>query len=97
MRAYPVFPFDPIRNVEIFFIAFDAGCSHFSERHNDGVEEYILVQTGTLQLVLNETEITLGEQQAIRFKADIPHSYNNPFDQQCIVYNVIFYPQHERR
>lgn len=94
MRAYPLFPYDPIRNVEIFHIEFDVGCRHTSEKHNEGVEEYILVQAGTLQLVLNGQEITVEEKQAIRFKADIPHSYNNPFDTQCTVYNIIFYPQH---
>lgn len=94
MRAYPLFPYDPIRNVEIFYIEFDAGCEHISERHNDGVEEYILVQTGTLQLVLNGQEITLTQNQAIRFKADIPHGYNNPFDTTCTVYNIIFYPKY---
>lgn len=94
MRACPLFPYDPIRNVEIFHIEFDAGCSHTSEKHNSGVEEYLLVQSGTLQLILNGREIVLTEKQAIRFKADIPHSYNNPFDKQCTVYNIIFYPQH---
>ena len=94
MRAYPLFPYDPIRNVEIFHIEFDAGCHHTSEKHNDGVEEYILVQTGTLQLILNGHEITLTEKQAMRFKADITHSYHNPFDKQCSIYNVIFYPKH---
>lgn len=94
MRAYPLFRYDPIRNVEIFHIEFDAGCRHTSEKHNEGVEEYILVQAGTLQLVLNGQEITVEEKQAIRFKADIPHSYNNPFDTKCTVYNIIFYPQH---
>ena len=78
----------------IFSIEFESGCSHTSEKHNDGVEEYILVQTGTLQLIMNDQEIILSEQQAIRFKADIPHSYHNPFEKQCTVYNIIFYPQH---
>lgn len=94
MRAYPLFPYDPIRNVEIFHIEFDAGCKHISEKHNNGVEEYILVQTGTLQLVLNGQEIVIAENQSIRFKADIPHSYNNPFDVICTVYNIIFYPRY---
>lgn len=94
MRACPLFPYDPIRNVEIFQIQFDAGCSHTSEKHNSGVEEYILVQSGALQLILNGQKIMLSENQAVRFKADIPHSYNNPFDELCTVYNIIFYPQH---
>lgn len=94
MRAYPLFAYDPIRNVEIFYIEFDARCSHPSDRHNDGVEEYILVLSGRLQLILNGREIVVGPKQAIRFRADIPHSYNNPFDEQCIVHNMIFYPNH---
>jgi transcriptional regulator with XRE-family HTH domain len=94
MRAYPLFSYDPIRNVEVFHIEFDTGCRHASDKHNDGVEEYILVQTGKLQLILNGQEIIVGEKQAIRFRADIPHAYNNPFDEQCTVYNIIFYPNH---
>lgn len=94
MRAYPLFAYDPIRNVEIFYIEFDMGCCHVSDKHNDGVEEYILVLTGKLQLVLNEKEIVIEEKQAIRFRADIPHAYNNPFDRQCMVYNIIFYSNH---
>lgn len=94
MRAYPLFSYDPIRNVEIFYIEFDTGCRHASDKHNDGVEEYILVQAGKLQLILNGQEIIVGEKQAIRFRADIPHAYNNPFDEQCTVYNIIFYSNH---
>lgn len=94
MRAYPLFPYDLIRNVEIFHIEFDAGCNHVSERHNPGVEEYILVQSGALQLILNGQEIILKGKQAIRFKADVPHSYCNPFAERCTVYNIIFYLQH---
>ncbi|WP_298075283.1 XRE family transcriptional regulator [uncultured Bacteroides sp.] len=94
MKAYPIFTYDPIRNVEIFYIEFDVGCCHSSDKHNDGVEEYILVQTGKLQLILNGQELIVGEKQAIRFRADIPHAYNNPFDKQCTVYNIIFYSNH---
>lgn len=94
MRAYPLFPYDPIRNAEIFYIEFDAGCKHISEKHNDGVEEYVLVRTGTLRLILNDQEIVIAKNQSIRFRADIPHSYHNPFDAPCTVYNIIFYPRY---
>ena len=92
MRAYPLFTYDPLRNVEIFYIEFDEGCCHESERHNDGVEEYLFILEGKLQLVLNGQEIAVNERQAVRFRADIPHAYNNPFDEKCTVYNTIFYP-----
>ena len=32
-RAYPLFPFDPVRNVEVFYIEFDAGVRHESLPH----------------------------------------------------------------
>lgn len=86
MRAYPIFAYDPIRNVEVFYIEFDQECHHPSDKHNAGVEEYIFVMKGKLQLVLKGQEVIVGEKQAIRFRADIPHEYNNPFDEACAVY-----------
>ncbi len=92
MRAYALFPYDPIRNVEVFYIEFDQGCRHESDRHNPGVEEYVFVLEGALQLVLDGQEILVREKQALRFRADIPHAYLNPFPEKCAVYNMIFYP-----
>ena len=92
MRAYSMFPFDPIRSMEMFFIEFDPDCHHVSEKHNDGVEEYLMVLSGKLELIINDEKISVGKDQAIRFRADIPHEYHNPFPQPCTVYNVIFYP-----
>lgn len=93
MRAYPLFPYDPVRSVEIFQIDFDAGCRHDSEKHNDGVAEYLLVISGALQLVLDGREIVLHAGQAVRFQADVPHTYCNPFDRPCSAYNIILYPK----
>lgn len=93
MRAYPLFVYDPIHNIETFFIEFDSGCSHISSKHEDGVEEYVFVLSGKLQMILGETEIIICEKQSIRFKADISHSYKNPFKNICTIYNTIFYPK----
>ena len=41
MRAYTIFPYDPLRSMEMFYIEFDPECHHASEKHNDGVEEYV--------------------------------------------------------
>ena len=92
MRAYTMFPYDPIRSMEVFFIEFDAGCHHASEKHSDGVEEYIMVLSGKLHLVINGKEVVVQKNEAIRFEADVPHEYNNPFSEGCSAYNIIFYP-----
>ncbi len=93
MRAYTLFPFDPIRSMEAFYIEFDAGCEHHSDKHNEGVEEYVFVAQGRLDMLLSNKRISLSERQAIRFAANIPHSYLNPYDTQCCIYNTIFYQE----
>ena len=92
MRAYPLFPFDPARNLEVFYIEFDAGVMHDSLPHVAGVEEYILPVQGTLKMVIGKKEVFLQKRQSIRFGADVPHAYHNVSDEVCTVYNVIFYP-----
>ncbi len=92
MRAYPLFPFDPVRNVEVFYIEFDAGVRHGSLPHVAGVEEYVFLVQGTLKMVIGREEVLLREKQSIRFRADISHEYHNISDSACAAYNVIFYP-----
>lgn len=91
MRAYPLFAFDPVNRVETFYIEFDPGCRHASDRHNEGVEEHVFVLRGALRLVLDEKTVDIGEKQAVRFRADIPHIYQNLSGDICTVYNTIFY------
>ncbi len=92
MRAYPLFPFDPAGNLEVFYIEFDAGVRHDSLPHVAGVEEYILLVQGTLKMVIGGKKVFLQERQSIRFRADVPHAYHNGSEEVCTVYNVIFYP-----
>ena len=94
MRAYPLFTYDPVRSVETFYIEFDPECRHSSDKHDDGVEEHIFVLRGTLRLVLGDRPVEVSERQAIRFRADIPHAYQNVTRDRCEVYNTIFYPHH---
>ena len=91
MRAYPLFPFDPVRNVEAFYIEFDKGVEHSSLAHVAGVEEYVFLVQGTLKMVIGGKEVLLQEKQSIRFQADISHGYHNVSDKACAAYNVIFY------
>lgn len=91
MRAYTLFPYDPIRNFEAFYIEFDAGCIHTSDKHNDNVEETVYVISGRLDMVINSEKVSLSEKQAIRFSANVTHSYQNNYDELCCIYNTIFY------
>lgn len=92
MKAYLMFPFDPVRNVEVFFLELDAQVRHSSESQRRGVEKYIFVMSGTLMVIIGETEIMLTAQQSLRFRADVAHAYYNISDDQCTFYDMIFYP-----
>ena len=92
MWAYSLFPFDPVRNVEVFYIELEAGVHHESLPHVAGVEEYVFLVHGTLKMVIGGKEVLLQEKQSIRFLADISHAYHNISDKVCTAYNVIFYP-----
>ena len=58
------------------------------------MKEHIFVLRGTLRLVLGEKMVDVGEKQAVRFRADMPHAYQNLSGSECTVYNTIFYPSH---
>lgn len=91
MRAYPLFPYDPARGVEIFYIEFDAGVDHCSEPHAAGVEEYVFVVRGELRMTIGEGTVELRAGQSLRFQADERHAYGNPGEERCCVYDMIFY------
>ena len=59
-----------------------------------GLKEHIFGLRGTLRLVLGDRPVEVGERQAIRFRTDIPHAYQNVTGDKCQVYNTIFYPCH---
>lgn len=92
MKAYPMFPFDPVRNVEVFYLEMEAQVRHSSEAQRRGVEKYIFVTDGALKVIIGEEEISLTPGQSLRFQADSPHVYHNVSDVQCSFYDMIFYP-----
>lgn len=92
MRACTMFPYDPVRNVEIYYLEVDSGCHHQSDKHMEGTEEYLLLLRGKMDLTVGEKTITLHKQQAVRFRGDLRHAYHNPYAESCSFYNLIFYP-----
>lgn len=92
-RAYPLIPFDQQKQFEVYTVEMDNGCSHESEPHNEGVEEYILMSQGSLQLSIHQETYRLQAGDAIHFTADKPHTYNNISDGKTVYHTIIFYPK----
>ena len=91
IRAATLFPYDPVRNMELFYLEVDPGCRHKSDKHLEGTEEYLMVLRGKMDLKIGEETVTVHKQQAVRFQGDLPHAYQNPYGESCLAYNLIFY------
>ncbi|CAI8725903.1 helix-turn-helix domain-containing protein [Brevibacillus sp. BC25] len=90
-RVYPLVPYNPEQQFEIFSVTLEPGCEHIAEPHSTGVEEFILVNEGTLEVVVNEQVYIVEPEDTLIFKADRPHIYRNNGDRivKCSV--VIHY------
>jgi transcriptional regulator with XRE-family HTH domain len=91
MRIYPVFPYDSKKNFEILIIDLDKGCTHKSPKHDEGVEEYILVTEGALKMTLYDKEVVLEKGCCMRFTANVEHTYENYRELKCTFHNIIVY------
>ncbi len=91
-RVYPLVPFNPEKQFEVFLMILEPGCEHQSEPHNAGVEEYIFVSEGTLEVEVNEKLYVADCEDFIIFEADRPHIYRNNGNRivKCSV--LIHYP-----
>jgi transcriptional regulator with XRE-family HTH domain len=91
MKLYPIFPFDANKGFEIFTIELEPGCNHISTPHNEGVEEYIIVTEGQIEININSKKFILGKGNSMRFMANSPHSYKNINQGRSVFQNIILY------
>jgi len=91
MKLYPIFPFDSNKGFEIFTIELEPGCNHISTPHNEGVEEYIIVTQGEIEININDKKFTLQKGNSIKFMANSPHDYKNVSQERSVFQNIILY------
>lgn len=92
-RVFPFFPFNQQKHFEMYTVEMDPGCSHSSEAHNEGVEEYILVIEGGLDVQFEQESHRVEKGSGIHFTADLPHTYHNPTEAVTKYYTLIYYPE----
>jgi XRE family transcriptional regulator, regulator of sulfur utilization len=88
-----LFAFDPAFGSECFLIQLRPGQTHVSHPHDLGVVEDIFVTEGAVELELGGDWTRYEAGQAVRFKADQPHSYRNPGEAPAQFHNTIHYPR----
>ena len=57
--------------------------------HRRGVDEYVVVEKGSLRAVLGGEEYVLEEGDAVYFEADVAHRFDNAGEGECSYYLVI--------
>ncbi|MTI58506.1 MAG: helix-turn-helix domain-containing protein [Firmicutes bacterium] len=91
-RVYPIFPYDKQRKLEMYILDLEPHYSHQSEAHTTGVEEYIFIHQGILELTTGEKEYTIKTGNSIHFNADKKHIYTNTTEKTTIAYLTMYYP-----
>lgn len=75
--VYSYFPFERYRKFEIYVISIQKGASYVSGGHGEHTEEYVMVNTGELELKLDEEVKNVKKGNAIRFNTGREHIYRN--------------------
>ncbi|MDQ0162351.1 helix-turn-helix domain-containing protein [Aeribacillus alveayuensis] len=91
--VFSLFPFEVEKQFEVFSVVLEANYTHDAEGHHEGVEEYVLVQKGELEIMIDEKTYHLSEGDAIQFQADKPHKYRNKTNEMVKFLIIIYYPE----
>lgn len=78
------------RRVETTELLMEAGVDYHSKPHPPGTEELVVCLSGSLEVGPEGHEVSLGERDAARFPADLPHRYHS--EDGCVALCLMSYP-----
>jgi mannose-6-phosphate isomerase-like protein (cupin superfamily) len=81
---------DP-RAPEVYELTLAPGCFEAAEAHARDTFEHISVIRGELVVVSGDSRAHLKAGDAIFFRADLPHSYENPTREPTVAHLVMSY------
>ncbi|HWR22028.1 MAG TPA: XRE family transcriptional regulator [Feifaniaceae bacterium] len=88
---HPLFPFDERTCFETYRLEIFPDVLFETEAHLSGTEEYLTVFSGSVQLTADGVSCTLLAGDSVRFRGDVPHSYENAGENKAEVFLVIHY------
>jgi hypothetical protein len=88
-----LFPYSGTRKTEFYELILRPGGIEVADPHQTGTTENIIVVTGKLRLRVLERVIELEPKDSVFFRADVPHEYSNPTDQETLMYLVMHYSE----
>lgn len=95
-KLFSYVPFDNQHRFELYTVELEPECLHESEAHARGVEEYLVVQAGALEITIRGECYKLVEGDAIQFVSDDRHSYKNVYQQVTKYMTLLYYPEPSR-
>ncbi len=90
-RVFPLISFDPERSFEFYYLEVEPKTTFHGEPHKGDVEEYIFVETGSLEIIIDENQHKINAGQCIQFQANTPHSYRNMGEEMVSAIMMICY------
>ena len=84
-------PFDSRKRIEVLSKTLAPGATFESAGHRIGMEEYLLLIEGVLQLKIGEESYELHAGDSIRFVANVKHSYHNPGKNPMRAFTIFYY------
>jgi transcriptional regulator with XRE-family HTH domain len=90
-RSRPLAPAGHVRAPEVYELTLAPGCVEEALPHAEGTYEHMTVVRGTLVVHAGEHETRLGPGDALFFRADVPHRYENPDREDTVVHLVMTY------
>ncbi|MGL4819774.1 MAG: helix-turn-helix domain-containing protein [Bacilli bacterium] len=88
----PIFHAERSAVTEVYRGFLDPYVAYEAEAHAHGVVEIITVMQGELVIEVDDQIIQLQTFDAVRFHADMPHTYRNPGKDRAIFHCSIVYP-----
>jgi transcriptional regulator with XRE-family HTH domain len=89
-----LFPFDNRRRAEFYELKLQSGHVERAEPHAEGTYENLVVHSGRLKLTIGDAApIDVRAGDAIYFRADVPHIYENPGNREAVMYLVMTYAE----
>ncbi|MFZ4450464.1 helix-turn-helix domain-containing protein [Salibacterium aidingense] len=87
----PVFSKDSRTPFEVFYVDLDPREAYYSNAHPEGVEEYIFLKKGVLEIRVGGSSFHLKEGDAFRFEAGKNHVYSNEGETEAGFIMIIYY------
>jgi transcriptional regulator with XRE-family HTH domain len=88
-----IFEYDKNTGIEVFDLTFASGHEQYSEAHQVGVIEHIVVINGSMEYLSGGQWQPLSVGDKAKFKADQEHAYRNVGDGPLQFFNIIYYPR----